>query len=126
MTGASNPPPHDPQRAAQIAALNDTFRRTSWHHIFFTRAVADEGPAVYRMILARVRAYTNFTPANDPHGEHDFGSFDHVVSQGTTPHMETIFWKIDTYADNTLSAGADDPLDPDAVRVLHIMFASEY
>jgi len=38
-------------------------------------------------ILTKVRTFDAFTEDNDPHGEHDFGSFSH---QG-----QTLFWKID-------------------------------
>lgn len=69
-------------------------------------------------VLASVRAFDTFTEDNDPHGEHDFGSFQHGA--------ETLFWKIDYY-DLTLTAGSEDPTEPDVtVRVLTVMLASEY
>jgi Protein of unknown function (DUF3768) len=40
-------------------------------------------------ITARVRSSDDFDENNDPHAEHDFGSFDH--------DGRTIFWKIDLY-----------------------------
>ncbi len=55
---------------------------------------------------------------HDPYGEQDFGSFQNGD--------ETIFWKFDYY-DQTLTAGSEDPSDPAVtIRVLTIMFASEY
>lgn len=69
-------------------------------------------------VLMKVRTFDAFTEENDPHGEHDFGSFRHGG--------ETLFWKIDYY-DLTLTAGSEDPTDPDVtVRVLTVMLASEY
>jgi hypothetical protein len=37
-----------------------------------------------------VETFNSFTPDNDPHGERDFGAFEH--------NGERIFWKIDYYA----------------------------
>lgn len=55
---------------------------------------------------------------NDPHGEHDFGSFD--------VDGERLFWKIDYY-DPSLSGGSEDPADEAATRrVITIMLALEY
>jgi len=68
--------------------------------------------------LALVRRFDAFTPDNDPHGEHDFGSFTH--------QRHKLFWKIDTY-DATCEFGAEDPADPTrTTRVLTIMLAEEY
>jgi hypothetical protein len=53
-----------------------------------------------------------------PHGERDFGAFDHDGRR--------IFWKIDYY-DRALHHGGEDPSDPgQTARVLTIMLASEY
>jgi hypothetical protein len=69
-------------------------------------------------IREKVEQFADFSPENDPHGEHDFGAFDH--------NGERIFWKIDYY-DRTLTRGSEDPSDPkQTVRVLTIMLASEY
>ena len=54
------------------------------------------------MLLA-VQSFSNFTKDNDPHGEHDFGSFE---IEG-----ETYFFKIDYYALD-MQAGSEDPADP--------------
>jgi len=42
-------------------------------------------------IAEKVIAFDSFTADNDPHGEHDFGAFEH--------DGQKIFWKIDCYAD---------------------------
>lgn len=69
-------------------------------------------------IRGKVEAFSDFSPDNDPHGEHDFGAFEH--------HGERIFWKINYY-NRTLTQGSEDPSDPtQTVRVLTIMLASEY
>lgn len=106
--------------AAQIAQLNDRFRRnlSGGGLRVITAGIASLPPADQAIILARVMAFDTFTPGNDPNGEHDFGSI-------ALAEM-CIFWKIDTYADDSLTFGAEDPTDPKAVRVLTIMLAEEY
>lgn len=65
-----------------------------------------------------VSSFDNFTPDNDPYGEHDFGSVN-VAGQ----HL---FWKIDYY-DPSLCYGSEDPADLAVTRrVLTVMLASEY
>lgn len=65
-----------------------------------------------------VRGFNAFDDANDPHGEHDFGSF--------KLSGESLFWKIDYY-DQALQGHSSDPADEgQTVRVLTIMLASEY
>ena len=62
--------------------------------------------------------FDSFTEDNDPHGERDFGAFEH--------EGQRIFWKIDYY-DRALTYGSENPADPQqTVRVLTIMLASEY
>ena len=69
-------------------------------------------------IREKVETFDTFTPDNDPHGERDFGAFNH--------NGHKIFWKIDYY-DTTMTKGSEDPSDPkQTVRVLTIMLASEY
>ena len=40
-------------------------------------------------IMEKVKNFKDFNPNNDPHGEHDFGSFEYKGKR--------IFWKIDDY-----------------------------
>jgi Protein of unknown function (DUF3768) len=69
-------------------------------------------------IYAVVQSFKDFTEDNDPHGEHDFGSFEYAG--------ERCFWKIDYY-DKAMEYGSDDPADPaKTTRVLTIMLAEEY
>jgi hypothetical protein len=73
---------------------------------------------VKAMVIRKVATFADFTADNDPHGEHDFGSF---VLAG-----QTFFWKIDYYAP-TIEFSSEDPADPEkTTRVLTIMLASEY
>jgi len=65
-----------------------------------------------------VAEFTEFTRDNDPHGEHDFGSF-HLAGHH-------VFWKIDYY-DERMESGSEDPANPGkTTRVLTIMLAEEY
>jgi hypothetical protein len=70
------------------------------------------------MATQKVAAFDNFDTGNDPHGEHDFGSFDLAGDK--------FFWKIDYY-DPQLEFGSEDPADPTkTTRVLTLMLAAEY
>lgn len=59
------------ERQQRIAALNDAFRRSS-SGVMLTQGV-HALPDVAGLLDA-VRNFADFTEANDPHGEHDFGS----------------------------------------------------
>jgi hypothetical protein len=104
----------------RIAALNDLCRTAMG---ITGRLVQTPGICALPLrdqsaIRERVELFDAFTPDNDPHQEHDFGSFDHAG--------ESIVWKIDYY-DPTLIYGSEDPSDPRlTVRVLTIMLADEY
>lgn len=103
----------------KIRALNDELRQ---HRIggvaVITPGIAALGQAAVERIAKTIAVYDDFCQANDPHGEHDFGSFD---ADG-----RTIFFKID-YLDKTLTHHSPDPADPSVTeRVLTIMLAEEY
>ena len=107
--------------ADRIRQLNDSFRTTlspSLGRVMCTAGVNGNGAAFVAKCLAAVAAFSDFTPDNDPHGEHDFGSFE--------VDDEQCFWKIDYYADRSLTYGADDPSSLSTVRVMTIMLAEEY
>lgn len=106
-------------RAQQIAALNDDFRRTFVGGVVLvTAGVQSLGCDAVNEALAAVRAFDTFDEANDPYAEHDFGS---ITIEGMT-----LFWKIDYY-DPLLEHGSTDAADPDATRrVLTVMLAEEY
>lgn len=102
------------RRAAEIASVNDTFRRTTREFIL-TSGIAELSPLV-DTILDRVRRYDEFSFESDPYYEHDFGSF----------RLEgiSVLWKIDYY-DQSLSYWCD-PLDARCRRILTVMCAEEY
>jgi hypothetical protein len=103
----------------QIRALNDQLRqKLSTGVAVITTGVAALGPEAVDRIVQTISVFDDFCHANDPHQEHDFGSFQ---AEG-----ETIFFKID-YFDNNLSCHSPDPTDPSVTkRVITIMLASEY
>ena len=50
-------------------------------------------------IREKVETFNTFTSDNDPHGEHDFGAFEHDGKK--------IFWKIDYYDGASFGTGRD-------------------
>ena len=116
----------------KIAELNDRFRKStlsldpvaiSLGKKLMTSGIQALGLAATVDIAERVAAFDSFTKDNDPHGEHDFGSFEHDGNR--------VFWKIDYYDRASFGTGHDlgseDPSDPaKTLRVLTIMLASEY
>jgi Protein of unknown function (DUF3768) len=109
----------------QIRLLNDAFRthpfigaRLAANELVITRGVADHGNDFIDRAVMAVREFSDFTEDNDPHGEHDFGSFE---LDGIK-----LFWKIDYY-DRELEWGSPEPADPAVTRrVLTILLAEEY
>ncbi len=107
MAGEQLPSPNP------IAELNNAFRRTT-RELFLTPGV-QALPDVEGLVGA-VRTFNQFTPDNDPYGEHDFG----IIGW----HTEQTYWKIDYY-DQALQYW-HDPLSPECRRILTILLASEY
>jgi hypothetical protein len=103
----------------RIRELNDDFRRTFvGGAVMITAGVEAMPDEQRRSLLAKVRAFEDFTEDNDPHGEHDFGAID----EGGVHY----FWKIDYY-DRDLTMHSDDASDPTVTtRVLTVMLAEEY
>jgi hypothetical protein len=103
----------------RIRVLNDNFRSTFiGGQVVMTAGVAALCLDVKARVLIQVQTFADFNAGNDPHGEHDFGSFE-VAG-------EMFFWKIDYY-DSDMVSGSDDPADPEKTRrVLTIMLATEY
>ena len=107
-------------RAKRIADLNDKFRKSlvTGGRTYMTAGVNAKGPEFVAKALAKVIAFDDFNADNDPHREHDFGSFE---LEG-----EKLFWKIDYY-DLAGEFGSEDPTDPKkTLRVLTVMLAEEY
>jgi len=103
-----------------IAKLNDLCRTAMGvaSRVFQTQGINAFSPKDQSAIREKVERFDAFTEDNDPHGERDFGAFEHCG--------ECIFWKIDYYAPDLLH-GSEDPSDPkQTIRVLTIMLASEY
>ncbi|HEX5865738.1 MAG TPA: DUF3768 domain-containing protein [Casimicrobiaceae bacterium] len=105
--------------AARIRELNDAFRRTfSGGKVVMTAGVDALPDMVKAAALKKAATFDAFTDDNDPHGEHDFGSFELCGRK--------FFWKIDYY-DRAMEYGSEDPGDPDkTTRVMTVMLASEY
>ena len=105
--------------AAKIRELNDRFRTTMTGGRVMMTAGVDALPSdVKAMVIRRVATFTDFNADNDPHKEHDFGSF--------TFAGRKFFFKLDYY-DLAMEFGSEDPADPSkTTRVLTIMLASEY
>lgn len=107
------------QRTATIRAKNGAFRS----HFVGGRVLVTQGVIVIaehtrRSIVTAVQTLDDFSPSNDPYGEHDFGA--------VTINDVIFFWKIDYY-DRGLQHSSPDPAN-DAVtcRGLTIMRAEEY
>jgi len=106
----------------RIRALNDLLRSfpiaPMAGQVLITPAITALAPADRAAVLGKVQAFRDFTPDNDPHGEHDFGAVEHAG--------ERYFWKIDYY-DLARQYHSPDPADPEVTcRVLTIMRADEY
>ena len=103
----------------RIRELNDAFRKTfAGGKVVMTASVANLPEMVRANALLEVSRFDRFTPDNDPHGEHDFGSFELCG--------RTFFFKID-YFDANMEFGSEDPADPSkTTRVLTLMLAEDY
>ncbi len=111
-------------KICRIRELNDGFRtgkRPELGKIVLTvgiREAAAAWPLGVVGLHSIVQNFSAFTPDNDPHQEHDFGSFEYAG--------EKCFFKIDYY-DKAMEYGSEDPADPaQTTRVLTIMLAEEY
>ena len=107
------------KQADRIRLLNDNLRTTFvGGRVFMTQGVANLPEDEKARILLAVQGFAAFDAENDPHGEHDFGSFELAG--------ETYFFKVDYYSPD-LKGGSEDPADPEkTTRVLTIMRADEY
>ena len=103
-------------KTARIRALNDDLRR----HLVggmavMTPGIAALGQQAVARIVKTIEVYDDFCHANDPHEEHDFGSFE---AEG-----HRIFFKIDLYEEPQVKSPNGEPV---VTRVLTIMLAEEY
>jgi hypothetical protein len=105
---------------ARIAKLNDIARTAMGvaGKLVQTEGINALPPEDQSRIRELVELFKDFNEGNNPHGERDFGSFEHNGNK--------IFWKIDYY-DKQLEYGSEHPEDPgQTTRVLTIMLAEEY
>ena len=103
----------------RIRDLNDALRKTFvGGAVVSTSGISALPDMTRRKIMAAVRGFDAFTPNNDPHGEHDFGSLE--------IDGEKVFFKIDYY-DRQMAMHSPDASEPAVTtRVLTIMLANEY
>ncbi len=106
-------------KTERIRELNDSLRRTfTGGRVVMTASVQSLPADTVALALTKMRAFNDFSPDNDPHLEHDFGSFDLAG--------EKFFWKIDYY-DEQMECGSEDPSNPMVTtRVLTLMLAEDY
>ena len=106
-------------KTARIRALNDELSQNfAQGMVVMTPGIAALGAEAVARIVKTIAVFDDFCHANDPHEEHDFGSFE---ADG-----HTIYFKIDYY-DETLTYHSPDPSDPSVTqRVITIMLAEEY
>ena len=111
----------DKQTRERIRELNDAFRKTldpTIGRMMLTAGVNDLPTDVRAMAIRTVATFDAFNGDSDPHGEHDFVSFEHAGVK--------YFGKMDYYAPD-MHHGSEDPADPSqTVRVLTVMRADEY
>ncbi len=107
------------RQTERIRALNDELRQHLTGGIaVMTPGIAALGLEAVDRIIKTIAVFDDFCHANDPHEEHDFGSFE---ADG-----HTIFFKIDYY-DKDLKYHSPDPADQTLTeRVITIMLAEEY
>lgn len=102
----------------KIRQLNDQMRTTLKGHVVVTAGVANLTDAEKVAAVCAMRDFSDFSEENDPHQEHDFGSF--------KIDGKTFFFKFDYY-DKQMDYASPDPANPAVTqRVLTLMLAEEY
>ncbi len=101
----------------EIARTNDQIRAglptvPPPHRLFLTASVADVAGSRLNELFEKIKQFKDFTPDNDPYGEHDAGFVE--------LDDEDYYWKFD-YLDQDLES-----YKPDGIRFLTIMRAGEY
>ena len=106
-------------KTKRIRDFNDAFRKTfAGGKVVMTASVASLPEMVRANALLEVARFDDFNPDNDPHREHDFGSFELCGRK--------FFFKVD-YFDANMEFGSEDPSDPTkTTRVLTLMLAEDY
>jgi hypothetical protein len=103
----------------RIRMLNDELRQhLPCGKAVMTPGIAALGSEAVQRLIQTIAVFDDFCNANDPHGEHDFVSFDYEGVE--------VFFKID-YFDKDLRSHSPDPADPAVTeRVITLMLAQEY
>ena len=107
------------EEKSRIRDLNDSFRSSGQGgRIVMTAGIQQLSVVEQAEVFQKIRLFSAFTKANDPHEEHDFGTIEH--------NGEKIFFKID-YFDQNLEYHSENPADPTkTTRVMTVMFSCEY
>lgn len=104
---------------SKVIELNDCLRiEGKGGQVVCTPGIANLKKSIRSKVLQAIQEFSDFTPANDPYGEHDLGSVkvDDI----------TAFWKIDYY-DNNLEYHSPKKDNPDVTeRVMTVMLPEEY
>lgn len=103
----------------RIRVLNDNLRQMGiGGKIIISRSIAELDAMTQYCIMQAIRRFSDFTPDNDPYGEHDCA----IV----TFEEYRVMFKIDYY-DPSMTYGSEDPADPNkTARVMTIMFPEDY
>lgn len=103
----------------RIRDVNDRLRTTGrGGMVVMTNGVGALGLEKVNAIFAAIASFAEFTPDNDPWGQHDCAI---LAVDGIR-----IIWKIDYY-DRSRRIHSPDPSDPKVtVRVMTVMLAEEY
>lgn len=102
---------------SRIAEKNDFLRKflptiPPPNRLFITTGLVDMGRDTVDAVLEKVRGFQEFTPDNDPYGEHDAGVVEH--------EGEDYYWKFD-YVDEDMETYKED-----GIRFLTIMRLKDY
>ena len=90
-------------KSAKIRTLNDRFRKSlTGGRVMMTAAVSALPDDVRARAIELTRTFDDFTPDNDPHNEHDFGSFEIDDQKFIFKH---------DYYDKSMQYGSEDPGD---------------
>jgi len=120
-TTTATPVPPAVAQVETIAQLNDEVRQKPFgpgRRAVVTRAVNHMGADFMRRAMAAMAAFDTFSSGNNIHRERDYSAFE--------LDCEYLMFKID-YLDVDGIYASDDLSDPaQTLRVLTIMFASEY
>lgn len=113
----------DDEKKALIAKHNDELRingKAINGRIILVGDLMNEVDDVEKMsaVIAALKGFSDFNQGNDPHGEHDYGSFE--------VNGELMMFKVDYYALNEEEL-SEHPEDPNVtVRVLSVFYAHDY